>query len=140
MGQYPNVQRQNVGSFANKGIEFAVKFKATETLYFNGNYSYLNLDKPLLAAPKHQVNLNVNYTYWIFNLNISLQNINNLYTDINAETTEDYTLLNARLNAKITKNVNAFVMGNNLLNKEYEINYGYPMPKINFSGGIKLTF
>jgi outer membrane cobalamin receptor len=94
----------------------------------------------LLAAPKHQANLNANYTYGIFNLNISLQNVNDLYTNINAETMEDYTLLNARLNARISKAVNAFIMGNNLLNEEYEINYGYPMPKINFSGGIKLTF
>jgi outer membrane cobalamin receptor len=140
VGQYPNVQRQNVGSFANRGIEFAVKFRATEKLYFSGNYTYLSLEKPLLAAPKHQANLNANYTYGIFNLNISLQNVNDLYTNINAETMEDYTLLNARLNARISKAVNAFIMGNNLLNEEYEINYGYPMPKINFSGGIKLTF
>jgi iron complex outermembrane receptor protein len=140
VGQYPNVQRQNVGSFANKGIEFAFKFKATEKLYFNGNYSYLNLNKPLLAAPKHQVNLSANYTYQIFNLNISLQHINDLYTNVNAETRESYTLLNARLNAKISKNVHAFVMGNNLLNEDYEINSGYPMPEINFSGGVKLTF
>ncbi len=140
VGQYPNVKRQNVGSFANKGIEFAFKFKAYDKLYFNGNYSYLNLDKPLLAAPKHQINLGANYTYKIFNLNVSLQNINDLYTNVNTETTESYTLLNARLNAKITKNLNAFVMGNNLLNKDYEINSGYPMPGINFSGGVKLTF
>jgi outer membrane cobalamin receptor len=140
VGQYPNVQRQNVGSFANKGIEFAFKFKATEKLYFNGNYSYLNLNKPLLAAPKHQVNLSANYTYQIFNLNISLQHINDLYTNVNAEARESYTLLNARLNAKISKNVHAFFMGNNLLNEDYEINSGYPMPEINFSGGVKLTF
>jgi outer membrane receptor protein involved in Fe transport len=86
------------------------------------------------------VNLSANYTYQIFNLNISLQHINDLYTNVNAEARESYTLLNARLNAKISKNVHAFFMGNNLLNEDYEINSGYPMPEINFSGGVKLTF
>jgi len=139
-GQYPNVQRQNVGSFSNKGIEFASRIRATDNLHFNINYSYLNLDKVVLAAPEHQLNLGANYLYKIFNLNVSLQQINNLYTSVQQETTSNYTLLNARINAKVTKNVNVFAMVNNLLNQEYEINYGYPMPKINFSGGIKLTF
>lgn len=139
-GQYPNVKRQNVGTFSNRGIEFAMKFRPTESLWFNANYSYLILDKAVIAAPKNQINVNANYRYKIFDINLSVQHIDKLYTSTTPEITQNYTLLNLRVNAKIRKNVNVFVMGNNLLNKEYEINYGYPMPKINFSAGINLSF
>lgn len=140
VGQYPNVQRQNVGTFSNKGIEAALIYKATNALGFNTNYSHLELKKPVLAAPEDQVNISVNYRYEIFQMHISAQHIHNLYTSTNPEITGSYTLLNARLNAKVMKNVNTFVQANNLLNQEYEINYGYPMPKINFSVGFKLVF
>ncbi len=36
-GQYPNVKRQNIADFSNKGIEFAMKLQATKKLYFNTN-------------------------------------------------------------------------------------------------------
>jgi iron complex outermembrane receptor protein len=139
-GQYPNVKRQNIGTFSNKGIEFAMKLKASENLYFSANYTYLNLDKAVLAAPENQVNLSANYTYKIFNINLSAQHINKLYISTTPEIRKSYTLLNARVNAKILKNVNTFIMANNLLNENYEINYGYPMPKLNFSVGLKFTF
>ena len=138
-GQYPNVMRQNVGTFSNKGVEFATKFKATENLHLHANYSYLKLSKAVLAAPGHQINISANYRYKIFYLNLSLQHIEKLYTSVSPEITQSYTLLNLRIKARVIKNVDVFAMANNLLNQEYEINYGYPMPKINFSGGIRLT-
>ena len=139
VGSYPNVIRQNVGSFTNKGIEFSTKVRATKDLFFNANYSYLNTNKKLLAAPEHQINVNANYSYKIFSLNLSIQHIRNLYTSTSLDTKENYTLLNARISTKAMKNINIFVSANNLLDEYYEINYGYPMPGINFTGGLKLA-
>ncbi len=140
IGQSPNIKHENTGTFSNKGIEFAAKFKASENLFVHANYSYLDIKKPLLAAPKQQINISLNYNYRIFNLNVSAQHIEKLYISIDPEATESYTLLNARLNVKIQKNLDTFILANNLLNKDYKINEGYPMPKINFSAGIKLKF
>jgi len=123
-----------------QGVEFAARFKAGENLFLHANYSYLHMETPVLAAPGQQFNLTVNYTYKIFNLNLSAQHIGNLYTSVNPEITESYTLLNARVNARILKNLNIFFSANNLLNREYEINYGYPMPKLNFNAGIRVSF
>lgn len=139
-GQYPNVKRENIGTFSNSGIEMAAKIKASKNLFFHANYSYLKLDKAVIAAPKQQFNLSANYSYSIFSLNLSLQSIRELYTSTSPEITQNYTLINARLNAKVLKNANLFFMVNNLLNQDYEINYGYPMPKLNFSTGIKFSF
>ena len=54
--------------------------------------------------------------------------------------TPNYFLLNARLSVHPLKQMELFVAGNNLLNQQYEINYGYPMPGINFMGGVNLKF
>lgn len=133
-------KRQNIGTFTNQGIEFAAKYIVNKRLYFSGNYSYLDLAKPVLAAPRQQLNISGNYTYKIFNLNVATQYIEKLYTSITPEVTQNYVLLNARLSARPVKNLDIFVMGNNLLNQQYEINAGYPMPGINYNVGFNVRF
>ncbi|MBN1950791.1 MAG: TonB-dependent receptor [Bacteroidales bacterium] len=139
-GQYPNVRRQNIGVFSNKGVEFAARYRVLDKLHLHANYSFLSMDKVVLAAPRQQFNLMAVYQYKVLTLNLSLQHIDRLYTSVNPETTQSYTLLNARINAQLIKNFSAFLALNNLLNEEYEINYGYPLPGINFNLGIKLSF
>ena len=114
--------------------------------HFNMNYNYLNLDKPVIAAPRQQFNLGANYSYKIWNLNVSSQYIENLYSYTTADPTQhniiepDYLLLNARISAKPMNYLELFVSGNNLLNTQYEINNGYPMPGINFNAGFNVRF
>ncbi len=135
-GTYPKLSRENVGEFTNKGVELSVNYKARKNLFLHLNYSYLNLSKILLAAPEHQINFSANYKYKIINAHIALQHINNLYTLINRDKKQTYTLLNLRISANIYKYLNVFVAANNILNETYEINYGYTMPKTNYSVGI----
>jgi iron complex outermembrane receptor protein len=52
---------------------------------------------------------------------------------------ESYTLVNARVSVQALSWLNVFVMGNNLLNQQYEINYGYPMPNTYFNTGFKVN-
>jgi iron complex outermembrane receptor protein len=138
VGQYPNIKRENIGTFTNQGIEFSTKYLITNDLYINANYSYLDLDKPVIAAPQQQINFSVNYTYKICSINISAQHIEKLYTSISPEITQNYTLLNARLTVKPLKILDIFIIGNNLLNQRYEINYGYQMPGIYYNVGLNI--
>lgn len=133
-------KRQNVGSFSNQGLEFSAKYFVTKNLYFNANYSYLNMDKIVVAAPRQQVNVGANYNYKIWSLHLSAQNIDKLYTDVASATTQSYTLINARVSTRPVKHLELFVAANNLLNEQYQINWGYPMPGINFNGGFNLRF
>ena len=111
-----------------------------KNLSFNANYSYLNLDKPVLAAPCQQLNVGANYNYKIWGIHLSAQHIDKLYTDILTVKTQSYTLINVRFSVKPIKKVEVFVAGNNLLNQQYEINYGYPMPGIYYNTGFNLRF
>ena len=139
-------KRQNVGSFNNKGIEFSARYVVNRHLHFNMNYNYLNLDMPVIAAPRQQFNLGANYRYKIWNLNVSSQYIENLYSFTTTDPSKqniiepDYLLLNVRVSAKPLKYLELFVSGNNLLNRQYEINNGYPMPGINFNAGFNVRF
>lgn len=135
-------KRQNVGSFDNKGIEFSAKYNVSQNMVLNANYNYLYLEKVVLQAPRQQANISANYSLKKWNFNIAAQYIDKLYTRLKtstlAATTQSYTLVNARICVRPFKTVEFFTAANNLLNQNYEINSGYPMPGINFSGGFNI--
>jgi iron complex outermembrane receptor protein len=145
-GAFPALNRLNVGSFSNQGIEFSAKYAVCKNLFIHANYSYLDLSKAVVAAPRQQLNVSANYSYKIWNLNVSTQYIEKLYTSISPNPTipsviqPDYLLLNARLSARPLKMLEVFVAANNILNQRYEINRGYPMPGINVNAGFNLKF
>lgn len=139
-GTPPNMKRENVGDFNNRGFEVSLNYMPISGLHLHSNYSYLYQEKITLAAPRHQFNINANYSYKIWNFFTSLQQIDRLHTRLNPESRQSYTLLNARVASRPFKKVEFFAAANNLLNREYEINYGYPMPKTNFSAGANLRF
>ena len=137
--------RENLGSFNNLGVEFSARYVVTRHLQFHANYSYLKSDSIIKAAPRQQVNLGGNYTYKIWGLNLSAQYIDKFYSALSVApfTTKqepNYLLFNARLTVRPMKYLELFVSGNNLLNQQYEINSGYPMPGINFNTGFNLRF
>ena len=133
--------RQNIGTYNNKGIEFSAKYFVTKSLTLHANYSFVDIEKAVLAAPRQQANLSANYRYKIWNFNLSAQHINELYTRIvPTPVTQSYTLLNARISVKPIKMLDVFVMANNLLNQQYEINYGYPMPGTYFNAGFNIRY
>ncbi|MDY0314690.1 MAG: TonB-dependent receptor [Bacteroidales bacterium] len=132
---------QNTGEFSNFGGEFLTNIRINKNLRFNINYSYLYMEKPIISSPEHALNFSGNYRFNDFILNLSLQSINGLYSKLVPEDPDkdvkvNYIVLNARLSYNITKEWNIFVAANNILNSEYEINFEYPMPGINFNAGI----
>jgi iron complex outermembrane receptor protein len=145
-GTFPNLKKENVGSFSNQGVEFSTKYAVNKKLHLHANYSYLDLSKAVVAAPRQQLNVSGNYGYKIWNLNVSTQYIEKLYTFISPNPAiaksiqPDYLLLNARIACRPIKNLELFVSGNNLLDQKYQINYGYPLPGINFNGGVSYKF
>ncbi len=134
-------KNQNTGEFSNTGVEFAGTFKPIDMLTINVTYSYISMKEPIIAAPEQQLNLSGTYKWNRFNFNLAVQHIHNLYTQITpTEEKSSYTLLNSRISFMINKYVDVFVKGENLTNKKYYINYGYPMPRIIVFGGINLHF
>lgn len=138
-------KNDNTGSFLNKGFEFETKWRVKKDLRLDLSYSYLNTDKPLLAAPKHNINFNVRYTPGTFSFGVNTQYIGGLYVNTNPTNLrkESYTLINFSAAWKTgwnKLNTTLFLKGDNLTNHKYYINYGFPMPGIVISAGADITF
>jgi iron complex outermembrane receptor protein len=134
-------QNQNTGNFSNMGIEFSGTYRPIQNLTFNANYSFLSMEKPIVATPEQQLFISGTYKLKKLSFNASAQHINNLYTLVSTTTEKNsYTLLNAKVAYSFNKYVDIFVKGENLTNKIYYINYKYPMPGILVFGGINLHF
>lgn len=137
----PPMKRQNVGDFSNAGVEVEFSWTATNNLSFSGNYSYIDTDKPRLAAPEHQLYLEGTYRIAGFRANLSGQQISGLYTLLGDEPQEEsYTVVNLMASYRINPIIEVFASGKNMLNQEYTINYGYPMPGIHFMTGVNVSF
>jgi len=132
-------KNENTGKFSNTGIEFAGTYKPTEHIAFNANYSYISMDEPIIATPEQQLFVSGIYKWKKFAINLSVQHIHNLYTQITPQKVKNsYSLLNSRVSYTINKFVDVFLKGENLTDKKYYINYAYPMPGIVAFGGLDL--
>ncbi len=139
----PMVPTINTGEFDHKGIEFAGAYRATDQLNLTMNYSYLNMDNRLPYAPTHQLNLQADYTINKLRFQAGVKQISDLLVgavqapiDLEAPLAS-YTLLNARASYMILDGLSVYAEANNILDQEYQIDQGYPLPGINFIGGLK---
>jgi len=130
---------QNSGKLKNSGVELQASYLISKSFAVNGNYSFLDMETPVIGAPKHKAYLGGSYSIESWQANTGLQYINGLYSSINPEKKEDFLLWNIRLSYSISDMLQLWVNGYNLLNTKYQINAGFPMPGITFMGGINLN-
>jgi iron complex outermembrane receptor protein len=135
----PPVKNANTGEFNHKGFETTIRYSVNGNLSFNGSYSYLNMDRPKVSSPVHQLFAGGEYRRGKINLSVSLRHIAKLYTLTGSQNiTQTFTLLNSRFAFQLNRHAGLFVSGENLLDEEYQMQYGYPMPGMTFFGGLSL--
>ncbi len=140
MGVYPDIRYMNTGEFSHYGLELIAKWKISRHFSAESNYSWLNMDEPVIAAATHQWYTALRYTGGKLEIKLSGMYINGLYTSTEPVTTQSYYMLNSRVSYQLFPFMNIWISGDNLLDQEYEINYDYPMPGISVMGGIDLKF
>lgn len=132
---------QNSGAVANKGIELAIEAEPFENLSLNATYSYINMESPVYATPQHHLYFSAHYGFKKIKLMGNLQQIGKLDNDPSPKVNlESYTLLNAKATYNLTKNLKAFVSGENLLGQNYQVNRYYTMPKTTVFVGANFVF
>lgn len=136
----PPMLNQNSGEFKNKGVELQASYLVSKSIAVHGNYSYLDMENPVIGAPEHKAYLGGSYTSNGLHVSTGLQYINGLYSAVGPDKKEDFLLWNARVSYQLTDMVQLWVNGDNLLNTKYQINDGYPMPGIAFMAGFNLSF
>lgn len=133
-------QNQNVGKFANKGVEFSLNYRILHNLSLNSNYSYLHMNTPITGAPRNKFYAGIMYVPGKFSLSAGAQVINRLYLSTGEKAqTSNYTLVDAKVSYKALKWMDVFVKGDNLLAQKYETMLGFPMPRATFMGGVSLS-
>lgn len=106
----------------------------------DGNYSYLHMAHPVIAAPEHKFYVGGNFSQGRWNVSTGLQYIAGLYTQTDPAVTEDFVLWNVRASFRATRWLDIWARGENLLAQRYEINAGYPMPRATIMAGVNFNF
>ena len=132
---------QNSGTIDNTGVELQAAYRINREWSVDGNYSFLHMENPVIAAPEHKLYAGANFTKGRWSVSTGLQYIAGLYTAVGDNPQqEDFVLWNLRGSFRICKWLNVWARGENLLAQKYEINAGYPMPRATVMAGVNLKF
>ena len=134
-------QNVNSGTVHNAGLEAVFAWRLARRWAVDANYSFLHMKEPVIAAPEHKLYIGVRFSHGRWALSTGAQYINGLYTSAGENPgQEEFALWNAQASFRILEWLSVWIKGDNLLDWEYEINEGFPMPGITVSGGINVSF
>ena len=132
---------QNSGEIRNAGVEAQVAWRIARDWSVDANYSFLHMDNPVVAAPEHKLYAGALFTHGRWHVSTGVQYIAGLYTQVGENPVqEDFVLWNVRASFRILDWMSVWVRGENLLDWQYEINAGFPMPGANVTGGLNFEF
>jgi len=135
-GVRPFVMYKNSGNFRNRGIETEISYKVLPELFFDANYSYIVSDKKNTGVPKQLTFAECVYKTGIISLSASIRNVTDLITSSSPYKTQSFALIGAQASVNPVPEVSVYVKGENLTDRKYEINAGYPMPGASIIAGI----
>ena len=96
------------------------------------------MKKKVIAAPEYKGFIGADYTCGKWTANAGVMYLNGLYTS--ADDKQNVCLVNASVAYRLTKWLQLWARGENLLAQSYEINAGYPLSRATFMGGVNLNF
>lgn len=131
---------QNSGNIENTGIELQAAYRINRIWSADGNYSYLHMKHPVIAAPEHKLYAGTSFQQGHWNVSTGLQCIAGLYTQTDPVMKESFVLWNVRASFQATRWIEIWTRGENLLAQKYEINAGYPMPRATVMAGFNINF
>ena len=132
---------QNSGEIENTGVEIQAAYRINRQWSVDGNYSFLHMENPVIAAPEHKLYAGTNFSHGRWNVSTGIQYVEGLYTSVGEnENKENFVLWNLRASFRACKWLDIWARGENLLAQKYEINAGYPMPGATVMAGFNLSF
>ena len=141
----------NLDNMAYYGAEFEFNTVLFEKLTLFGNYTFRKSDydpDKLLAdaillelAPKHKANLGIRYS--LFNgtmITSDIRFVGNRKTEGNVMNLGSFTTVDLGFQHAFSENIVLRVYGANILDKDYQEVYGFPMPGFTYGANLKMTF
>ncbi len=134
----------NLNNAVINGAELIYEKQLQKNLSFNMNYTYLDAKnqatgEKLSGEARHFASLGLNYSKNDYKLRI-----NSKYVGERAdETLKDYIVVNSKISKLLIledRNIEFALTVKNLLDEEYQVNKGYPMPGRNYMLEISIDF
>ena len=135
----------NTGRIGNAGIEFDASCLVSRSWSLDANYSYLHMQRPVLASPEHKLYAGATFSKGRWNVSSGVQYVADLYTEVKLGDTGDYAtenfvLWNVRGSFRAADWLGFWVRGENLLAQRYETVAGFPMPRATVMAGANIRF
>ena len=141
MIQTINRQNVNTGEIENYGAEASAEYRVNQHLTLSTNHSYLHMKNIIAYAPAYKGFLAAHYNCRRWTAQLNGQYINNITTRVTpVRTTDSFVLVGASLAYQVNPVLQLWARGENLLDQDYQIMYGFPMPGATFMAGINLNF
>jgi len=143
-------QATNVDKAHNQGIESELRLQLTPRLSLGLNYLYQQgkdegeeyKENYLVYTPEYKMGLSLGYeTDFGLGIYIEAEKISEQYTNReNTQKLKGYNLVGVKLSQRLTKKVEVFATGENLLDESYQVFRDYPMPGRRINLGMKIDF
>ena len=139
-GAFPNLLLGNSGTFVHRGLEFSARVGPVQGIDVSISYSYLDPGDQTNANPANTLYAAGTIILMPVTATIGFQYVADLYgADNKRLPLPDYALVNARLTTALAYGLTAYIAGENLLDREYQILADYPMPGRTIFAGVNLT-
>jgi outer membrane cobalamin receptor len=151
-GTYVNLARTRA-----QGLEMALEARPVPALALLGQYTFLDgeilespsdfdpvyaVGQPLLRRPRHQGSLGAQLTFprWSAGATLVLvgERADSDFAGLGLTTNPAYARLDARLRVRLLGPLEAYVVGDNLLDEAYQEALGYPALGRSLRGGLRL--
>jgi vitamin B12 transporter len=147
----------NLAHTRAQGLELALEARPTGHLLVLGQYTYLDgeilespsgfdpayaVGQPLLRRPGHQGSLTAQVSFPRWNAGATIVRVGERtdsdFVGLGLTTNPAYTRLDARLRVRIAGPAEAFLVGENVLDAEYQETLGYPALGRSVRGGLRV--
>lgn len=154
----PNAPYINIGKIEVYGIETSAEFYPLEDLVlklaYNFNHAADQSDNKVTNivanVPEHKLDLGLQYTVPFTKTRLDLSGIllSEIYSQVPSvssptqafQSSSGYVLVNARISQRFLKNYEAYIACNNICDRNYEEQFGFPGRGRNIFGGITARF
>ena len=140
-GRYPNLKLLNSGRALNRGIETTARWRAHRRVTIQSGYAYLRSTNLALYVPGQKLNYGIDFDAGRASIYFGGMSVGERWANAQHSLKLDsYTLSSLKLTVPLSRRWRLAAGADNLFNQNYQVVTGYPMPGINGSGGITLSF
>jgi len=138
---------ENSDEYDYQGTELQFSAKLSETFSLSADYTYMDsnyVDQPdeaLENKPEHQWNVRLQYIA-PKGLSVFLQGsyLSEHIENDGEDEIDSFILLNSKLSYEVRKGITPYIAVENILDEDYALRYGQPMPGRTFFVGLNVRF